>query len=588
MPLLGKIKELANDSLIEAKLIKGEEGPGKIKKYVDRFTEKASKVDKTELCRMSNQELFFMYIVLTNDNTLSFEETFNYCEEVKKSVNSWTHDKVSSKLIQLVNGMNDDGSLRDYKHLATLTELGLTPVFVTYNLKLVFLFMNSFLKLKKDILTPHEYTKNLTLPQRMQVMKNVYRQSNIKQFVDIAKDCLKHEVADHEHRQFVSSKRIEATNEVISKLEDGSIEEMCEIPNEWHQFLDPNLLESIYQLVLENLNKQKQTLDKEEKELIAKRDKTPLITYLYNAGLNPYSLNEKLETLNNLPNIIEKLEFFKLLNIPINNILTTYYNYLLNITEEKIETLSFFIKNNILSKTRIINNLSILDNDYQKILTNYEILKDIIDFKNIFYNDQILLKDLTSIKEILSVLKEYKLTKNNYIFLLCNYEYLSIYDLVLEHDIPESLFISICETTNPLNTIKRILIMKNIGEAYETPSHFLKKDVTAEHRFIIEDARLDEYLPNIVKETGLDLLSGTKITDITNNQLVRYLDSEYQVDDTYFIGDTTISRPKFLRNFESVNGNPSYLLTSLLSNSIIDESSYYNLINELNSKQLKR
>lgn len=588
MPLLGKINEVAQNTLIEAKLIKGEQGPAKIKKYVDRFVEKSTKVDKTELCRMTNQELFLMFIVLSNDNTLSFEETTKYVEEVKKSVNSWTYDKVSTKINQLINGMNDDGSLRDYKYLSTLTELGLTPVFVTYNLKLVFIFMNTFLKLKRDILSPQEYTKNLPLPQRMQVMNNLYRQSGFKQFVDIAKDCLKNDVEDHEHRQFVSGKRIEATNEVIAKLEDGSIENITEIPNEWHQFLDPTLLELVYQLVLENLNRQKQALDKEEKEILEKRDKTTLTTYLYNEGLNPYSLNEKLELLNGISDIIDRIEFFKLLNIPINNILTTYYDYLLNTTEEKITNLTQFIKNNILSKETIINNLSLLGNDYSRLIINYEILKDIIDFKSIFYNDKILLQDINYIKEVLSVLKEYKLTKNNYIFLLCNYEYLNIYDLVIENEIPESLFISICETSNPLNTIKRILIFKNIGEEYETPSNFLKKDVTSEYKFILEDTMLDEYLPNVVNNFGMNLLSGTKITTIKEHPLVQYLDTEYQVDNTYFIANTPISRPKFLRNFESVNGNEAYLITSLISGSILDETSYYNMINELNNRKTKK
>jgi hypothetical protein len=350
MPLLGKIRDLASNTLIEAKLIKGEEGPQKIKKYVDRFVEKTSKVDKTELCRMSNSDLFFMYIVLTNDNTLSFEETLKYCEEVKKSVNSWTYDKSATQINQIINGLNDDGSLRDYKYLSTFTELGLTPIFVTYNLKLTFLFMLTFLKLKKDILTPLDYTKNLALPQRMQIYKNIYRQSRFSQFVDIAKDCLKNDVEDHEHRQFVSGKRIDNTKEVIEKIEDGSIETIIEIPNDWHQYLDPKLLEAIYELILENLSRKKQEVVKEELELINKRDETSLTTYLYKEGLNPYSLNEKLNILNQTPNIIERIEFFKLLNIQINDILTTYYEYLLTISEEQISQLIDFLKNNILSK----------------------------------------------------------------------------------------------------------------------------------------------------------------------------------------------------------------------------------------------
>ncbi len=72
---------------------------------------------------------------------------------------------------------------------------------------------------------------------------------------------------------------------------------------------------------------------------------------------------------------------------------------------------------------------------------------------------------------------------------------------------------------------------------------------------------------------------------IVNNTLVKQLDKEYRVDNIYVIGDTTISRPKFLRNFESAQGNPNYLIASLVSNSILDEKEYYNLTNELKTKK---
>ncbi len=88
-------------------------------------------------------------------------------------------------------------------------------------------------------------------------------------------------------------------------------------------------------------------------------------------------------------------------------------------------------------------------------------------------------------------------------------------------------------------------------------------------------------LPNVVKDNGLNLLNGTSISTIVDNELVKYLDTEYRVDNTYIIGNTIISRPKFLRNFESVQGNPNYLIFSLVSNSILDEKEYYDLTKEL-------
>lgn len=588
MPLLGRINELARDTLVEAKLIKGEEGPAKIKKYVEKLLKAANKPDKTELCRMSNFDIFFMFIILINDNTLSFDETLGYCEEIKKSVNSWNYDKNGKQLNELMNGTNDDGSIKDYKYLQTMTDLGLTPVFVNYSMKLVYRCMYEFLKLKKDILQPQEFTKKLPFQQRIQVMNTIYRKSVFFNFVDVAKKCLDRDVRDHEHRQDASSKRIKATKEVIEAIENDTLASIYEFPDEWHCYLDPHLLELIYELVLENLNVKKKEVEQEEQELLAKKDKSILTTYLYNHNLDPYSLNERLEELENISNIINKIEFFKSLEISLNNILTIYYNYLINITDEQLKYLTFLIGNEILSKETLKNKISIINTDYQRIISNYEILKNIIDFHNIFYKDKILLKDIKEIKEILSVLKEYKLTKNNYIFLLCNYEYLPIYDLLIENDISESLFISICETENPLYTIKRILIYKNIGEEYETPNHFLKKDVTSESKFICDNEDLDSYLPNVIEDYGLNLLTGTSILDILDNEIIKKIDSEYRVDDIYYIGNTTISRPKFLRNFQRVQGNEKYLIPSLVSNSIIDEQSYISLITELKGRQIKK
>ena len=54
------------------------------------------------------------------------------------------------------------------------------------------------------------------------------------------------------------------------------------------------------------------------------------------------------------------------------------------------------------------------------------------------------------------------------------------------------------------------------------------------------------------------------------------------------IGETFIYRPKFLRNFESVNGNINYLIISLVSNSILNDKEYYDLTSELKQSKLKK
>lgn len=582
MPLIGRIRDEAISTLNEAKMIKSEHGPIELKKLVEKLLKKANKADKTELARMSTYDIFVTYVYLLNSDNFSYDETVRYCEEVKKAVSGWTFDKDSRKLDIMDSKTNEDGSLNDWTAVNTMTELGLTPIFVNYNMKLVYIAMYHFLKLKRDILNPGDMFKKLSIPQRMQWMKNVYKKNNFSTFVQFATEVLESTEKDHKFRQEVSGKRIQVTEEVLSAIEDETIDELCEIPSTWHQYLDPRVLEPIYDVIQANLVRKKLSLDKEEQELLSKRDRSEITSYLYDNGLDPYSLpEEKLTTLESTNNIIYRIEFFKFIGIPVNNLLTIHYELLLNIKEEQIDYLRFLISSNVLSRSTLRDNLSIIGVNYQKIIDNYEVLKNIIDFNNVFYKDSILLKDIKDIKQILSVLKEYKLSLNNYMFLLCNYEYLSLYDLLLEQDIPEELFITICKTENPLNTLKRIMIYRNIGEPYATPTNFLKKEVANESKFICDDESLDEYIPNVVEQNGLNIVHGTSIDTIVNNELVKYLDSNYRVDNTYIIGGTIISRPKFLRNFESVQGNPNYLVISLVSKSILDEKEYYDLTKEL-------
>ena len=589
MPLLGKISTEAQNTLTEAKMIKAEEGPSNLKKLVEKVTSKAAKADKTELVHMSNYDIFLTFIYVLNSDNFTYSETVGYCEEAKKMINGWTLEKDGKRLNTCIQKTNEDGSLTDWTCTTTMTELGLTPVFVNYSMKFVYVAMYHFLKLKKDILTQSDHIKKLPLPQRMKWLKDVYKNSTFSNFVVLAKDILADAEKDHAFRQDVSSKRISATEEVLRAIETDTIESIIEIPKHWHQYLDPRVLEPLYEIIQTNLISRKIELDKEEQDLLSKRNKSELTKYLYDNNLDPYSLpEEKLSLLESIPNIVSKIEFFKHIGIPINDSLTTFYESLISITEEKINNLNFLISSHVLSKNTLKEKLSLIITNYQQLISNYEILKDIIDFNNIFYNDTILLKDIKEIKAILSILKEYKLSLNNYIFLLCNYKYIDIYDLMLEQNIPLELFISICKTEEPLNTIKRIIVYRSIGESYVTPNNFLRKEVTSESKFICKDEDLDEYIPNIVEENGLNLLHGSSISTIVDNNIVKELDTEYQNGNTYIIGDTTISRPKFLRNFESAQGNPNYLIISIISGSILSEKEYYDITNEIHKHKLKK
>ena len=262
MPLIGRIRDEAISTLNEAKMIKAERGPVEVKKLVDKLLKKASKADKSELARISPYDIFVTYLYLINSDNFSYEETIKYCEEVKKSVSAWTFDKDSRRLDIMDSKTNEDGSLNDWTAVNTMTELGLTPTFINYNMKLIYIALYHFLKLKKDLLSQNDMLKKLSIPQRMQWMKGVYKQNNFSTFVEFAKDILENAEKDHAFRQDISSKRIKATEEVLAKIEDETIDTLLEIPNTWHQYLDPRVLEPIYDVIQANLVRKKIALDK--------------------------------------------------------------------------------------------------------------------------------------------------------------------------------------------------------------------------------------------------------------------------------------------------------------------------------------
>lgn len=585
----GKLKSLNEDVITEMKLIIKEEGPAKLKRDIERLERLASQPDKSELCNLPNLDVLTIFLNIQNNTKYSYDEIASACQTLKKEINGWTLEKDGENLLVMESQTNYDGSLKHYKYLDTFSKLGFTPIFCDYIMSQIYICMYEFLKFKRDIAYTKKITQGMPYKNRIALINNKYAASDFAYFVSIAKKILSERVEEHERRIEIAKIRLKYTKEFDKALENGEIDDLIEMPSAWHQYLDPRVLEDLYDVIHQNMLKKYTSLEQQQKELEQKLNKSSLVRFIYDNNLNPYSLPQTtLETLESIPNILEYINFFTFLNIPLNNILTIYYKYLIQMNDDKLNTLRTLINQGILSKETIRHTPSIIDEYYLRLIANYEILKEIIDPTSIFYNDKILIQDSKYIRDILSILKEYNLSKNNYIFLLCNFEYIGIYDLMLEHEIPDYLFISICKTTNPLNTIKRILIYKNIDEPYTTSNNLLRKNLTIDSKFICPDEELDDYLPNFVEDMGLNFVSGNSINGIVDSSYVARLDEEYRVDDLYVIGNVNISRPKFLRNFESVNSNTSLIIPSLVSGSILDEREYHNLTSELKIHTLKK
>lgn len=583
---VSELKNKINHFIYQIEKAKKDDDTEKLKKAVNIMLKNASKPDKTDLINMKNSEIFFILLILLNIDDYSYDETFEYVEEYKSEINSWNASHINT-LLTLRENISNTGELSDYKYLKDYTSLGLGPIFLEYNTKNVFSGMAEFLRFKETIKKIIENTGNLKFKDKLMIMNLAYTDSIFSKYIETTKKYMQALLEGIKESIIVFNEMLKSSKQALKALDHP--QEITEISDEWFKHFSIDILEELYEIANENNLKKYKELCETDKKVSEEICESSFIKLLYINGLDPKTLpQEKIKKLESIPKITEYIKFLKDLEIPLNNILTKYYSCLISLTTEKILFIKELIRQRVITPKSIKENISILDNNYSKVKANHEILKNIVDWNNIFYNDSILLKDPKTLKDILSVLKEYKLSKNNYIFLLCNYEYIKIYDLLLEHDIPTSLFINICKTDNPVNTIKRILMYIKIGEPFLSNPNELRKDITNPKKYICDDSSLDEYLPNYIEEIGMNMLDGTYINEVTNSPIVNELEKNYRVDDVYIIGNVNISRPKFLRNFESVSETPNLLIVSLVSSSILSEEEFINLLNALKTKELKK
>ena len=249
-------------------------------------------------------------------------------------------------------------------------------------------------------------------------------------------------------------------------------------------------------------------------------------------------------------------------------------HYLFNTDLNTINKFNFYLDKGIIKKETLKNDLSILDK-LNIIETNYSILKNIIDITSPYYSDSILLLQTTELKRRLSILSQYRLSVNNYMFLLTNFNYLNIYDLLIENQIPTYLFISICKTEDPILTVKKIMISKELDIPYENNGR-LTKEIRAVNGFMCPNESIDDYIEDSVPEYIMGNIQRSTIDSILKHPLVIQLDTSHRYGEIYKFGSTRISRAKVLSKLQTLLNKKqdidNYLLFCILSESILNDS----------------
>lgn len=578
--MTSEILRTARDERVRTKLVMLSEEPKRVYEILDKISNIVKRKDFNALMQLTNYELFLVYFCCNNDSMsliyegkynffdepITYEELYSIIDESQHYINAWTMNDYY-KVRKLIDSQNNT------ELITTTQNLGLSPHIISYDFTQPTISILNFIFFKDEYTRIQQSNKSYALTKKE--VGKLYSDVLSYTLTDIV-ERYKSMVKFFRERKEVCQERIKAIDELIEAIDNDTIDELINIPNNWHQYLNDELLEYVYNLIMSNQKEEHENACIANQVLKFKYAKTPFIKYLYDNSIDPNSLDkDTLDKLNNLPyeELITKIELFNRLSIDLNEILITYIDYILNIDISIINQFNNYLDKGIIKKSSLISNLSILNNP-KIIEINYSILHGIIDVHNRYYEDSLLLLNTLTLKNRLSILAEYNLSINNYMFLLSNIDYLKYYDLLLEHNIPTYLFISICKTSNPLDTIKKIIICQKIDIEYEQTGKLIK-EVKRPNSFMCPNELLDEYLDNVVEYYLPEPIDGSYIYDIKEEPIIKSIDSYYRRQDVYMIGDTEISRPKVLRNLQEVKDQQldinKYLLHAMISNSILDE-----------------
>ena len=592
---INEILNAASDERVETKIISLEEEPKPLYDIVTRIKLILKRTQYEDIAKLSNYDLFQVYFCFNNDTmsmihtgqiqyfdaSISYEELYGIIEESKDYINTWSFSKTYNALRKVIDAKTQQELIN------ACQQLGLNPYIISYDIKQAFIAMTNLLFYRAEVERIQKSNKTTSLKKKE--LRDLYNKI-MSETISIIVERYDSTKRFYRERKEACEIKLRCIDELIAASDAGELETMDLIEGTWHQYLSTTVLNPLYDHLLDNQYKRHQKVTKKNQELNDQINETQFINYLYQNNIDPSSLDEKtLQEANNsnFDELIIKIEFFKRIGYTLPEILINYLATIFTIEISIINKLNTYLDKHIIKPETIHNNLSII-NSINIIDTNYSILKPIIDINSIYYDDKILLLEPTEIKRRISILALYKnFSKNNYMFLLSNIKYLKIYDLMLENNIPLYLLITICKQYNPLLTIKKILICQQLDIPYEKDG-ILIKEIKRPNSFMCPDENIDDYIDNAVSLYSTENVKSSEVTDIETTDIIKDLDIHHKRKDTYVFGNTTISRPKVLRNLQTVKNKKQrlkeHLFFAMISDSILDEGN----IQELKNATMKK
>ncbi len=389
---------------------------------------------------------------------------------------------------------------------------------------------------------------------------------------------------------------VSGINKKISKLDTflhrlGRIQKDVVVDvTKYEEFLfEPKIRKMFMEFAIEhNLAIYSSTENQNKEYKNNKINKVEMLFNKYGFDFNSLLIEEqeliiKASETKNIENILSCLKYSDLV------FLTEYHEaftaIIIDGLDNIIQGLDCALKNKIIDKKFIINNLDILSNEqkYHNLSKNINLLTiNGIDLINITKVNPILLTmDNEVLILVFNILKEYnfKLNKDNNFEILVNTNLLDIIDNFIEL----GMINTIRESQKYLNKeayniVKRILISNLIGMNPLNSSNKLIGQIATGNKFYVSSDKYDNYIINeevcYLNSDCVSELEHNKrliISDNTkNNDAIAKLDEYYYKNNlTYEIAGINISRNRVLRNFEVLKQNSDMSMTDILYQSII-------------------
>lgn len=397
------------------------------------------------------------------------------------------------------------------------------------------------------------------------------------------------------------NKKLKKLDTFRHKLQSINEKKIIKI-DDYKEFLfDPNIKKLFVQFCIEhNLNIYKEVEEKNKEYKNNNINKLEVLFTKYGFNFNDLFIEEqeaviKASETKNMEDALALIKYSDLV------FLTEYHKeftkLLLDVDIKVIKAIDGAIKNKIIDKNFIVNNLDVLydENKYRNLSKNINLLTiNGINLINITKkNPLILIMDNSILKLILDILDEYNfsINENNNLDILTDNNLLDIVDNFVEL----GLFSILKENQrylnkNSYNIIKRILISNLVGINYINSNNKLVGQITSGNKFYISPEKYDNYIVNeevcYLNPSCVEQLENDKrliiSDDVKNSDAISKLDELYQRSKlVYEINGVTISRNRVLRNFELLKERDDLDITDALYQAII-----YKIIHNITDEKL--